>query len=225
MPPGSPTGWRVSDGLPFGSRIVCRCMHVPRVCVGPSADRCLGSRLRLCDAAQHAVQVPASSRRCGAFPAAGSGRLRPADAPSAGAGCTARPEHRRAHTRAPRVRPTSAARAPTVEAPPPAEGAFVAGGRRLTRFRWAAGSGRAGSGGRRCERAAVPAGCGCGQTSHIFDLRCTWAASLTEQSKQDLKQTVPSTAAVCGRRTPGGAVAPRGAASRRGGSPPGPPRR
>lgn len=48
MPPGSPTGWRVSDGLPFGSRIVCRCMHVPRVCVGPSADRCLGSRLRLC---------------------------------------------------------------------------------------------------------------------------------------------------------------------------------
>lgn len=124
-----------------------------------------------------------------------------------------------------RVRPASAARAPTVEAPPPAEGAFVAGGRRLTRFRWAAGSGRAGSGGRRCERAAVPPGCGCGQTSHIFDLRCTWAASLTEQSKQDLKQTVPSTAAVCGRRTPGGAVAPRGAASRRGGSPPGPPRR
>lgn len=110
MPPGSPTGWRVSDGLPFGSRIVCRCMHVPRVCVGPSADRCLGSRLRLCDAAQHAVQVPASSRRCGAFPAAGSGRLRPADAPSAGAGCTARPEHRRAHTRAPRVRPACAPR-------------------------------------------------------------------------------------------------------------------
>lgn len=220
MPPGSPTGWRVSDGLPFGSRIVCRCMHVPRVCVGPSADRCLGSRLRLCDAAQHAVQVPASSRCCGAFPAAGSGRLRrlhrAARAPASAHACA---------PRAPRVRPTSAARAPTVEAPPPAEGAFVAGGRRLTRFRRAAGSGRAGSGGRRCERAAVPPGCGCGQTSHIFDLRCTWAASLTEQSKQDLQQTVPSTAAFCGQRTPGGAVAPRGAASRRGGSPPGPPRR
>lgn len=92
MPPGSPTGWRVSDGLPFGSRIVCRCMHVPRVCVGASADRCLGSRLRLCDAAQHAVQVPASSRCCGAFPAAGSGRLRPAPrGPSTGERTRVRP--------------------------------------------------------------------------------------------------------------------------------------
>lgn len=164
MPPGPPTGWRVSDGLPFGSRIVCRCTHVPRVCVGPSADRCLGSRLRLC--------VTPPSTRYG-FPrlpgAAGrsgqrrSGRLPPADAPSAGGRLRRAAPSTGERTR---VRPASAACVPAGEAPPPAEGAFVAGGRRLTRLRWAAGCGRAGSGGRRCERAAVPRGCGCGQTLH-----------------------------------------------------------
>lgn len=95
--------FRKPNSVPLHARPTCVCRSIRRQVSGlpPSA---------VCDAAQHAVQVPASSRRCGAFPAAGSGRLRPADAPSAGAGCTARPEHRRAHTRAPRVRPACAPR-------------------------------------------------------------------------------------------------------------------
>lgn len=90
-----------------------------------------------------------------------------------------------------RVRPTFAACTPAVGALLLAEGTSVAGGRGLTRFRWAAGSGRARSGGRRCERMAVPQAVVVVRLCTSLTWRCTWAASLTEQSKQDPKQTPP----------------------------------
>lgn len=200
---------------------MCRCTHVPCLCVRPSADRRLGSRARLCVRCRQSTlyRFPHLPGAVGCSQQQGSGHLPPADALSAGIRLSQTQLHRAAPCTG---EPTFAARIPPVEALLPAEGAFVAGRRCLTRFRWAAGSGRARSGGWQCEWVAVPqAVVVIRLCTSLTYLRCGWAASLTEQSKQDLKPTHLPPLAGDGHQ---GAQSPcRGAASRRGGSLPGPP--